>query len=64
MPALGDFEPDGDVDIDDLLTLAGQFAQTPDDPIVDIAPYPYGDNFIDLKDFAVFAQNWLFVESP
>jgi len=56
---LGDFEPDGDIDFDDLLILASQFLQSPDDPTIDIAPYPSGDDFIDLKDFAVFAQNWL-----
>ncbi|MBN1456666.1 MAG: VCBS repeat-containing protein [Sedimentisphaerales bacterium] len=61
---LGDFEPDGDVDFDDLLVLANQFLQTPEDPIVDIAPYPSGDNFIDLQDFAVFSQNWLYIGSP
>ena len=60
---LGDFEPDGDIDLDDLLILANQFLQTPEDPIVDIAPYPSGDNFIDLQDFAVFAQNWLYMGS-
>jgi len=56
--APADFEPDGDVDINDLMVLAEQWLQTPGTPSADIAPEPR-DNFVDLEDFALFAHYWL-----
>ena len=56
--APADFEPDGDVDIDDLTVLAEQWLQTPGTPSADIAPEPR-DNFVDLEDFARFAHYWM-----
>ena len=58
-PLLGYFEPDGDVDIDDLLVLVNQWLQTPSLPSADIAPWPNGDNFVNFLDFAIFADHWL-----
>lgn len=55
----GDFKPDGHIDFGDLVILIGQWLQTPGSPSADIAPCPEGDNFVDFKDFAAFAQNWL-----
>jgi O-glycosyl hydrolase len=53
----GDFEPDGDVDIDDFLILVSQWLQPPSVSGEDIAPNPL-DGVIDLKDFAVFAKHY------
>lgn len=54
---LGDFEPDCDVDLNDLAELVRYWLK--DEPSVDIAPYPTGDGIINFKDFAAFAENWL-----
>ena len=56
---LGDFEPDGDVDFTDLMVLVNQWLQPPGNPSADIAPQPNGDNFVDFRDFALLAENWL-----
>jgi hypothetical protein len=58
-PILGDFEPDGDVDFNDLTILVNQWLQIPGSPSADIAPQPGGDNFVDFRDFALFAESWL-----
>ena len=52
-----DFEPDGDVDADDLRTIASQWLQT-SALACDIAPHPI-DGIVNLLDFTVFAQHWL-----
>ena len=56
----GDFDSDGDVDLDDLDILASAWLSGPGDgnwnPDCDIADPP--DNFIDFSDYAVFAGNW------
>ena len=57
----GDFEPDGDVDIDDLARLCASWLKSIDDVgydhICDISNSK--DNFINFKDFAELANNWL-----
>lgn len=54
--APGDFEPDGDVDMADLATLAGEWLQT-ENLSADIYPAG-GDGVVDLRDFAEFAGYW------
>ena len=53
----GDFEPDGDVDFDDLAELVASWLH--DEPSADIAPYPAGDGIVNFQDFAALADNWL-----
>jgi hypothetical protein len=55
----GDFEPDGDVDWDDLAVLVDQWLQPPGTPSADIAPLPAGDDTVNFLDFAEFAMHWL-----
>jgi predicted phosphodiesterase len=52
-----DFNRDKKVDLEDLGKLAQYWLQ--DEPSVDIAPGPYGDEMVDFKDLAVFAKYWL-----
>jgi hypothetical protein len=61
---IGDLEPDGDVDYDDLLILVNQWLQVPGSPSADIAPQPNGDNIVDFRDFALLAENWLIGSVP
>jgi hypothetical protein len=56
-PEPGDLEPDGDVDLDDVLIMGGQWLETPGIPSADIAPNE-PDNFVDYLDFSVIWQNW------
>jgi len=59
---ISDFDVDGDVDIDDLLTLSEQwldFSPIPGFLAADIAPRPYGDGSVNLLDFAILAEQWL-----
>ncbi len=60
-PYKGDFEPDGDVDIVDLGTLAQTWlardGESLYNPVCDIDDAE--DGFINLQDLAVFAQNWM-----
>ena len=52
----GDFEPDCDVDIDDLIHLVGFWLQScPDCQGADLL----ADGIINLQDLALFAKNWL-----
>ena len=53
----GDFDADGDVDFFDFAVLAGYWLQN--NPLADIAPEPAGDGIVDIKDLAVFCDNWL-----
>ena len=57
----GDFEPDGDVDTEDLFRLCESWLKGIDDigydPVCDISSVK--DSFINFKDFAEFANNWL-----
>ena len=54
-----DLDLDVDVNFDDLLILSAQWLDVPGDPSADIAPWPNVDNFVDFKDFAKFAEQWL-----
>jgi subtilase family serine protease len=56
--APGDFNLDGDVDISDLIVLAAQWLGQPGLPSADITPEPL-DQFVDIRDFALFAEYWL-----
>jgi len=53
----GDFEPDGDVDSNDLAVLAAEWLQSGEDLLADIYPVE-GDNVVNFLDFATFAEGW------
>ncbi len=53
-----DFDKDGDVDFADFAIIADQWLSEPGTPPADIAPEPL-DNFIDMQDLGVCAENWL-----
>ncbi|MCJ7693633.1 MAG: hypothetical protein MUO22_09495, partial [Sedimentisphaerales bacterium] len=57
--AIGNFEPDCDVDWADLAVLVDQWLQSSGTPSADIAPLPDGDGTVNFLDFAVQADNWL-----
>lgn len=52
-----DLNVDGKVDFNDFSLLAAYWGQQ--EPSVDIAPLPLGDNKVDYEDMACFAENWL-----
>ena len=54
----GDFNSDGIVDSEDLVSMAGQWLQPPADPNCDIAPVG-GDGIVNMRDFSVFSNGWL-----
>jgi len=51
-----DFNGNGRVDINDLLTLIEHWGQN--DPSVDIGPMPWGDGIIDGADLEVLMRHW------
>ena len=51
-----DFDGDGIVDIKDLLRLIESWGR--DDPLIDIAPSPFGDGAVDAADLEVFMSYW------
>ena len=51
-----DFNGDGIVDIKDLLRLIQSWGQ--DDPMVDIAPLPFGDGVVDALDLELLMSYW------
>jgi hypothetical protein len=51
-----DFNGDGIVDIKDLLRLIESWGQ--DDPLVDIAPPPFGDGVVDVLDLELLMSYW------
>jgi subtilisin family serine protease len=51
----GDFEPDCDVDFNDLMIMASQWLQSPGTPSADINQ----DGTVNFSDFAVLANHWL-----
>ena len=60
-PLAGDFEPDCDVDIDDLAVMIAYWLQTCGDcQGADLVEDE--DNIVNLKDFEQFAQNWLAID--
>jgi hypothetical protein len=54
----GDLEPDGDVDIDDVIIMASQWLQKGSELSADISVPT--DGTVDLKDFRVLSRNWLY----
>jgi len=55
--SIADFDRDGKVDFKDFSILAQYWGE--DEPLVDIAPPPFGDAMVDFKDLAVLAERWL-----
>jgi len=55
-PQIVDFNGDGKVDIEDLVILIEYWGQ--DEPLVDIAPPPFGDGIVDMKDLELFMSHW------
>ncbi len=51
-----DFKMDGIVDIKDLLILIENWGQN--DPMVDIAPLPFGDGIVDALDLEILMSYW------
>jgi alpha-tubulin suppressor-like RCC1 family protein len=49
----------GQMGLENLAELAGQWLQPPGIPSADIAPPPSGDGIVNFLDFAVLAENWL-----
>jgi hypothetical protein len=58
LPNPADINADGKVNFADFAILASQWLQLPGVPSADIAPDIH-DNFVDEKDLAVLAENWL-----
>jgi hypothetical protein len=56
--APADFEPNGDVDVNDLATLCQEWLSTTPPLTADIAPQP-PDGIVNFLDFAQFAKYWL-----
>jgi hypothetical protein len=55
-PIVVDFNGDDTVDIKDLIRLIESWGQ--DDPLVDIAPPPYGDRIVDASDLELLMSFW------
>jgi hypothetical protein len=53
----GDFDEDFDVDTADLMKIAEYWLDF--DLYTDIAPVPYGDGIVNMKDFGLLAEHWL-----
>ncbi len=51
-----DFNSDGIVDIKDLLILIENWGKN--EPLVDIAPLPFGDGIVDVQDMEVLMSYW------
>jgi O-glycosyl hydrolase len=58
----GDLEPDGDVDIDDVVIMASQWLQAGSGLSADIS-VP-ADGTVNLRDFQVLSGNWLYGTTP
>ena len=54
---LADFNGDGKVDLSDFCKLVRYWLQN--EPQVDVAPAPIGDNIVNFKDLSVLVENWL-----
>jgi len=54
----GDINEDGEVNLEDINTMANQWLQPPGTPSADIAPSPV-DGFVNFLDFAILAKDWL-----
>jgi len=55
-PLAVDFNGDGTVEMKDLLRLIKSWGL--DDPMVDIAPLPFGDGVVDALDLELLMSNW------
>ncbi len=62
LAASGDVDGDGQVTFTDFSKLGQHWLQ--DEPSVDIAPAPFGDGVVDLKDLAVLVDTWLVNLNP
>jgi hypothetical protein len=54
-----DINEDGEVDLEDLAVMAGQWRQEPQAPSADIGPTSAGDGLVDFQDIAVLTEYWL-----
>ncbi len=54
-----DLNVDGVVDFVDFAILAGQWFQPSGSPSADIAPFPAGDNVVNMLDLLVLTSQWL-----
>jgi hypothetical protein len=52
-----DFNGDGQINGGDLSLLVSSWLQ--DNPSIDIAPEPDGDDIVDLLDFSVLSEKWM-----
>jgi hypothetical protein len=61
VPIAGDFEPDCDVDVDDLEVFAAAWLSETGDPAFDVKCdiYKPADGIIDFRDLATLAYKWL-----
>jgi len=57
-PVPADFNGDGLVDREDLMTLMDQWMQTSGQLCADIAPGPAGDGIVDMEDLVLFVDYW------
>jgi len=58
---IADLDKSNRVDLIDFAILYSQWLDTPGIPSADIAP-PGGDNFVDMQDLLVLAENWLLLK--
>ena len=58
----GDLDGDGQISFADFGKLGSSWLQ--DEPSADIAPAPFGDGVVDLKDLAVLVDTWLVNLNP
>ena len=55
---IGDINTDTKVNLSDFAILASQWLTVPGSPSADIAPYPDGDNTVDMDDLLLLIDNW------
>lgn len=53
-PVTVDFNGDGAVDYEDLMTLTSQWLQSSEQLSADIAPGPSGDGIVDIQDLVLY----------
>ncbi|MHC4425947.1 MAG: DUF362 domain-containing protein [Planctomycetota bacterium] len=57
-PVPADFNGDGEVDSEDLMTFTSQWLQNSERLSADVAPAPSGDGIVNMADFALLARCW------
>ena len=57
-----DFTGDGNVNLKDFSRFAQYYSQ--DEPSIDVAPLPFGDDIVDYKELAAIAADWLIEQPP